>query len=393
MDKYKALIIRNIYLNLPRCLLRAVVMNIIKKVLLVFLLFLGLIVKAQELRVIDFHPDYSLVDAVRFPKEDFNGDRCGLIKLGLVIPNVIFEGDIISSEYKDGEGWIYMAKGSNWLTIKSKTHVPLRYEFDGIESNVTYVMTVLGENTDIEEYQYLVFQITPTTATLEVDGEIWPVSWEGTARKRVELGSHTYQVRALNYQSIMDTVVLSDPDSIKTVNVQLKHNASGRKTKVQIVKKQTFITANVAYAIVPQPSFGFSVGHVKHFGWYVSVMTNGNFSGFNYSGDCDENGYTSAGYLLAYSGEVSKMRLSVMGGGVIHLGGPVYARLGAGYGNRTLRWKTESGKWVRNTTFSTAGIDLSAGLQFHIEGFVVSAEVVTTSFQTLEAKIGLGYAF
>jgi hypothetical protein len=48
---------------------------------------------------------------------------------------------------------------------------------------------------------------------------------------------------------------------------------------------------------------------------------------------------------------------------------------------------------MRNTASSISGVDVSAGLQFHFAGFVVSAEAVTTSFQTVEAKIGLGYAF
>ena len=87
------------------------------------------------------------------------------------------------------------------------------------------------------------------------------------------------------------------------------------------------------------------------------------------------------------------MRLSVMAGGVMHVAGPLYVRVGAGYGNRTLRWKTESGKWMRNTAASISGVDVSAGLQFHFSGFVVSAEAVTTNFQTVEGKIGLGYAF
>ena len=97
---------------------------------------------AQELKVLEFRADLTMTDAVRFPKEDLSGDRCGLVKLGLVMPDVTFEGDIISSEYKDGEWWIYMPRGSNWLTIKSKKYLPLRYEFEGIQSNVTYVMNV-----------------------------------------------------------------------------------------------------------------------------------------------------------------------------------------------------------------------------------------------------------
>lgn len=110
--------------------------------LLISLAFFGLSGWAQELKVIEFRADMSMTDAVQFPKEDLNGDRCGLIRMGLVIPDATFEGDIISSEYKDGEWWIYMIKDANWITIKSSKYLPLRYEFEEIQSNVTYVMNV-----------------------------------------------------------------------------------------------------------------------------------------------------------------------------------------------------------------------------------------------------------
>ena len=157
--------------------------------------------------------------------------------------------------------------------------------------------------------------------------------------------------------------------------------------------KETFITFNGAYSFLPQASFGFSVGQVKRFGWFVSVMTNGSFSGFSYAGDCDANGYINGGYLPVYTGRQSKMRLSVMGGGMMRLSGPLCARVGVGYGNRTLRWELEEGGWNRNTGYSFEGIDLSAGLQLNLNHFVVSLEAVTTQFQTIEGKLGLGYAF
>ncbi len=115
-----------------------------KKFYLLTILLAGSILSgwAQELKVLEFRADMSMTDAVQFPKEDLNSDRCGLIRMGLVIPDATFEGDIISSEYKDGEWWIYMIKDANWLTIKSSKYLPLRYEFEEIQSNVTYVMNV-----------------------------------------------------------------------------------------------------------------------------------------------------------------------------------------------------------------------------------------------------------
>lgn len=157
--------------------------------------------------------------------------------------------------------------------------------------------------------------------------------------------------------------------------------------------RETFVTLNAAYSFSPQVSFGFSVGQVKRFGWFVSVMTNGNFSGFEPDGDCDRDGFIEGNFLPYYTGETSKTRLSAMAGGLMKVSDHLCLRLGLGYGNSTLLWHTEDGRWLRNTAYSAAGLDLSAGVQLHLNGFVVSAEAVTTQFQTVEAKIGIGYAF
>lgn len=176
--------------------------------------------------MLEFRADMSMTDAVQFPKEDLNGDRCGLIRLGLVIPDAIFEGDIISSEYKDGEWWIYMPKGSNWLTIKSKRHVPLHCEFEEIQSNVTYIMVVVeitgSGGKPMPTQQYLVFQLSPTNAVLEVNGQLWEVGSDGTAMKFVDFGTYSYRVQAPNYLPETGKVTVNDPNDAKTVNVKLK---------------------------------------------------------------------------------------------------------------------------------------------------------------------------
>lgn len=190
------------------------------------LMSISMISNAQELKMLEFRADMSMTDAVQFPKEDLNGDRCGLIRLGLVIPDAIFEGDIISSEYKDGEWWIYMPKGSNWLTIKSKRHVPLRCEFEKIQSNVTYIMVVVESTGSggkpMPTQQYLVFQLSPTNAVLEVDGQLWEVGPDGTAMKFVNFGTYSYRVQAPNHISETGMVTVNDPNDAKMVNVKLK---------------------------------------------------------------------------------------------------------------------------------------------------------------------------
>ena len=157
--------------------------------------------------------------------------------------------------------------------------------------------------------------------------------------------------------------------------------------------KETFVTLNVAYSFVPQGSMGFSVGQVRRVGWFVSLMSNGSLSGFHFDGDCDANGFLPDGHLMQYNGETSRTRLSVVAGGLMRVTQSLLVRMGVGYGNRTLRWQTTEGKWLRNTASSRQGIDLSAGVQWHKRGFVMSLEAVTTQFQYVECKIGLGYVY
>ena len=118
---------------------------------LCLVLLYAITANAQELKVIEFHADLTMTDAAKNPKKDANGVNCGLIKLGLVVPDAEFEGDIISAEYANGEWLLYMMRGANWLTIKTQQYLPLRSEFDPIQSNVTYVMVVelpSGDSTD-----------------------------------------------------------------------------------------------------------------------------------------------------------------------------------------------------------------------------------------------------
>ena len=216
--------LRTLFVNLPG---KSVPMKL-KLILISLFIGCGIALQAQELKVLEFRADKSMTDAVRYPKEDFNGDRCGLIKLGLALPtsDVSFEGDIISSEYKEGEWWIYIPKESNWLTIKSKAYVPLRYEFEPVQSNVTYVMTVVkitdAGGKPLPTHQYLAFQISPTNAILEVNGQLWEVESDGSAMKFVNFGTYNYRVQAPNYHIEVGKVTVNDPEKTQKVTVTLK---------------------------------------------------------------------------------------------------------------------------------------------------------------------------
>ena len=146
-----------------------------------------------------------------------------------------------------------------------------------------------------------------------------------------------------------------------------------------------FLTLNAAYSVAPQMSYGLTYGQVKKFGWFVSAMTN---FGFRFGDNEWEELYSSDEAII--SGNSSKARFSLTGGLLLRLGGPVYMKLGAGYGVRVKCWELSSGGWYEYTPDTYRGVDLTAGLMFNTNGCAISADVVTTHFKTLEFKLGIG---
>ena len=147
----------------------------------------------------------------------------------------------------------------------------------------------------------------------------------------------------------------------------------------------TFVTLNGAYSSAPQTAFGLTFGRVKKMGWYVSAMSNFNFVGFN---TVDED-YEE----VILTGNTASTRLSVMGGLITRIAGPVYLKLGAGYGMIVRACETISGEYVEYTPNTYKGVDLSAGLQFNLRNITIGIDAVTTNFQMTEVRLGIGVNF
>ena len=109
---------------------------------IIILLFVSFMSYSQELQVKSFEDAPTDISAVRHVVYDLNGEPCALVKLGLVLPDAKFEGSILQSEYKDGEWWLYFAAGSKYITIKSDSFPPLRYEFEALLPKMTYIILV-----------------------------------------------------------------------------------------------------------------------------------------------------------------------------------------------------------------------------------------------------------
>ncbi|MBQ7042507.1 MAG: SUMF1/EgtB/PvdO family nonheme iron enzyme [Muribaculaceae bacterium] len=97
-------------------------------------------ISAQELFVCDFKHVPDDVSAAIYQVKDANGDPCALIKVGTTATNPSFEGNIVTSEDKGGEYWVYVTAETFYLTIKSDNYLPVKYEFEPVQANNTYEM-------------------------------------------------------------------------------------------------------------------------------------------------------------------------------------------------------------------------------------------------------------
>ena len=145
-------------------------------------------------------------------------------------------------------------------------------------------------------------------------------------------------------------------------------------------KGVNFVTLNWAYTSSPQHSFGVTFGTVDRTGWFASVMTGLDFKGYSAVGKNED--------FAVLTGESASSRLSVIGGFVV--GGSVCYRMGAGFGMRTKCWEATDGNWYKYSPNSNIGADIMVGLQMNLRHMTFSVDMVTTNFNTLEFKLGIG---
>ena len=154
-----------------------------------------------------------------------------------------------------------------------------------------------------------------------------------------------------------------------------------------------FVTLDFAYSPSPQTSFGATFGSVKRVGWFVTAASNFSFGAMNFTDVANADGLVDGSYYYDYTGQSCSTRISAMAGLVVQLGGPVYMKLGAGYGSRVKSWYTSDGGVVKIADDSFTGVDATTGLLLNLKGFTMSFDAVTTNFKMVEAKVGLGFCW
>ena len=308
----------------------------------------------------------------------------------------------VNGEKKGIRSWTGdLEAGSYTFECRMENHKPSL-----MQATITENMT--GETIALEVptplMGILVVSSTPM-ADLFIDGKA--VS-ETPIQTSLAVGKHTLRIEKKGYQPLSKTVTIEEDKTLeldehlealpepkvkeKPKKEEKPKNEAKPKEEKPEIPNTWFATLNFAYGFSPQTSYGFAVGSVKKFGWFVSAMSNFGFKAMQYNYTADANGYVDGEYPY-YTGEKCNLRISVMGGAMMKVAEPLYLRAGVGYGQRVKSWYISDGQLVKMSDDSWAGVDASFGAQLLLKGFVISLEAVTTSFKDVEGKVGVGYAF
>ena len=208
-----------------------------------FFIFQAIIGQAQTFSVSSFKLlDTDLTANTDGTMEiDQNGETAALIKVVTTQTGFTFDGGalgIVKTKQTPGEIWVYIPRGSKKISIKHAELGVLRdYYFPcSIESGRTYEMVLIsGEVQTIVKQartsQYVVFNLTPPDAVVELDGELLKTEG-GVASKMMKFGTYNYRIKAPDYLSEAGAVTIDDPNNKKVVNISLKPNFAQVTIKV-----------------------------------------------------------------------------------------------------------------------------------------------------------------
>lgn len=156
--------------------------------------------------------------------------------------------------------------------------------------------------------------------------------------------------------------------------------------------RRTLVMAEVGYH-PSQISFGAMVGIVSKNGAYLRFRSD--FGSASTELECDDTGALDNGTGTPYykEGVTTKARMSITAGYLRQIIKPLYAYIGAGYGNRVLAWETIDGELVKNTDHSATGVAAELGAIGRLGQFAVSVGFQTVNFKYHEFSAGIGFFF
>ena len=226
-----------------------------RNILLSFVLLFAAISSAlaQKLTVESFKLAGSDLTAQTQPRKDLNDRNCAVVKVQLVGDILNVEGNVIMPLVKrNNETWVYMPQNTRQMKVITKNYLPLMvtfadYDVERLESNRTYVLTLLGNNLQqAQQSQTLTIRYTPTNATVLVDNKMVKGT-NGVAQTTLPVGQHSYIVACDGYESEEGTVKLK---TSAPSNLQITLTKEAVSTQQSIVSQPTVAEQPVAQPTV-----------------------------------------------------------------------------------------------------------------------------------------------
>ena len=193
---------------------------------------------AQKLTVESFKLAGSDLTAQTQPRKDLNDRNCAVVKVQFVGELTNIEGNVIMPLVKrNNETWVYMPQNTRQMKVITKNYLPLMvtfadYDIERLESNRTYVLTLLNNNLQqAQQSQTLTIKYMPTNATVLVDNKMVKGT-NGVAQTSLPVGQHSYIVACDGYDSEEGTVKLkaSTPSNLQ---ITLSKEAVAQQPVVQ----------------------------------------------------------------------------------------------------------------------------------------------------------------
>ena len=246
-----------------------------RNILLSFVLLFAAISSAlaQELTVKSFKLAGSDLTAQTQYRKDLNDRNCAVVKVQFVGELTNIEGNVIMPLVKrNNETWVYMPQNTRQMKVITKNYLPLMvtfadYDIERLESNCTYVLTLLSNNLQqAQQSQTLTIKYMPTNATLLVDNRMVKGT-NGVAQTTLPVGQHSFVVACDGYESEEGTVKLkaSAPSNIQITlskeAVAIQQNIVSQPAVAQQPMEQTPVT-NVDNISIPVMD-GISIDMVR----------------------------------------------------------------------------------------------------------------------------------
>ena len=339
-----------------------------KKIIAILFLFLSLGAMAQlEVKPDSFKEVVGFVNINLDIQEDDNNVPYAVVKVKTENINdkqrreLLFQGNaatFIECEYKVGEVWVYLTYKASYLKISHPdlSSTEFWFPFD-LEPKKGYELTLVN-NAKLTDEDLL---------------------------ERMRLLEE-----AMKKQQEQQVVYVEKPQEPEPVAPQ--------KPKKPL---NTFITLNLSNNTYNQVAFGFTAGTMRKVGVFVTFMTNGVFTNLGVEGKWEHMKSANVQAILdenpSYRAERSYVSMSIIGGFIFNVVGPINVKIGGGYGANSLWVKMydtnnkRTDYWVSD--YSTYGFGGLVGLQAHLGHFAIAIDGATTNFSVFEGRIGLGYCF